>query len=321
MLQREIRAAFPSGIPLPRPSSFDLDAFYVAEQAGAFENRLRALVGARRMKAVSVSSLDAASRPNFRIVDRKVTPQVAMLARPFGGRLRDTSFFVNYSESFEPSGTVDARGEVLPTVTGTGTEIGFKTDWNDGTLSGTVSVFRNGRTNIAQRDFVLENQLGIQPLYNLGGAQRSEGVECDVIWTPSTRYQLAVTYAWIPFAKTTAQSSDPNQAGVRFDRLPEHKFNLTNKLTFPSGPLKGAFVGGSLVASSRYRLHGSWQIALWGPGYVECDVFAGYRMTFLGRKTEWRLYVNNVFDRRGFSFDYTPNEPRRFLLSVKIGIL
>jgi outer membrane receptor protein involved in Fe transport len=320
LLQREIHAAFPNGIALPRPSDFDLDAFYVAEQASAFENRLRVLVGARHMKAVSVSSPDAASRPGFRMVDRKVTPQVAMLARPLGGMLKDTSFFVNYSESFEPSGTVDARGEVLPTVTGTGTEIGFKTDWNDGTLSGTVSVFRNERTNIAQRDFVLENQLRIQPLYNLGGAQRSEGVEGDLIWTPSTRYQLAVTYAWIPLAKTTAQSSDPNQVGVRFDRLPEHKFILTNKFTFAQGPLKGAFVGGSIVASSRYRLHGSWQIALWGPGYVECDVFAGYRRTLLGRKTEWRLHVNNLFDRDGFSFDYTPNDPRRFLLSVKIGL-
>jgi iron complex outermembrane recepter protein len=320
MVQRELRAAFPNGVPLQRPSDFNLDAFYVAEQASAFDNRLRVLIGARHMNAVSVSSRDAVSRPGFRTVDKKVTPQVAVLARPFGGTLKDTSFFVNYSESFEPSGTIDVRGEVLPTVTGTGTEIGLKTDWNDGVLSGTISVFRNERTNISQRDFVLENQLRIQPLYNLGGAQRSEGIECDLIWTPARWYQAAVNYAWIPSAKTTAQSSDPNQVGVRFDRLPEHKFNVSNKLTLVQGPLKGAFVGGSVVVSSRYRLHGSWQIALWGPGYLEADVFAGYRATLLRRKTEWRLHVANIFDRGGFSFDYTPNHPRRMQLTVKTSL-
>ena len=82
--------------------------------------------------------------------------------------------------------------------------------------------------------------------------------------------------------------------------------NLVTNYSFDRGPLKGFSVGGSVQYRDRaYR--GNFDLnrdnfaeELWTPGYTVWNFMAGYRTVLLGRKTEFRFNLNNVFDKEYF---------------------
>jgi outer membrane receptor protein involved in Fe transport len=82
--------------------------------------------------------------------------------------------------------------------------------------------------------------------------------------------------------------------------------NLVTNYSFDRGPLKGFSVGGSVQYRDRgYR--GNFDLdrdgtaeKLWTPGYTIWNAMAGYRTTILNRKVDFRLNLNNVFDKEYF---------------------
>lgn len=309
----ELRTAVPNWFPrIADYGRLESDGYYIANQMSLFDGKLRFLTGARRMdlEVYSPGATAGAGRTNKQ---SKTTPQAGVLFRPweFG------AFYANYSETFESQLVVDALGGVSGPITGDGLEAGFKTDWLDGRLSGTIGFYRIERSNIARRDTVRERELNITPLWIMGGAQRTEGMDVDITYTPVRNLQFVLAYANMWFAKTVADQQVPQQVGVRLRHSPEHALGLFGKYTFLNGPLKGFYVGASGLYRSAFNFHDSWDVPYQITNFRSLDLLAGYRLPIKdGRQLGFVLNVNNVTNNRYLDLQYLWNEPVNWRLSV-----
>jgi iron complex outermembrane receptor protein len=283
----EVRSVFPVNTPIPFVEA-EIPAYYASYQMGAFENRVRLLLGARH---TTVTQLKFGATPELET--SKTTPQVGLVLRPVSA----LSLFANYSETFEPQNLVDVYGRRTDPRDGKGWDIGVKTDYADNKLAGTVSVWSVENSNIAVRDFPLENQLQLMPLYNYGKKEESAGVDAEIAYTPQRNYQLVATYSWTYRARTAAAPDVPQQVGVRLNNVPEHAFNVWNKYTFVDGPLKGVFVGGGARYSSEYRVHPSWSVTIVQDPFWTADLMIGYKGRIRDFPIDLSLNVNNVTDK------------------------
>ncbi|PIB91594.1 TonB-dependent siderophore receptor [Caulobacter sp. FWC2] len=296
-------------INLSKTSKVRTHAFYVAEQASAFDGRVRVVVGGRYSK----TSTDKLGVHAF-------TPQAAILIKPFDptSRLAETSFFLNYSKSFTPSGLVEPNtGDVVPPARGIGKEIGVKTSWFGGRLASTVSYFQDELHDIATPDYSQQGQTGMA-VFHLGGAGRVEGVEGDIVWTPSSALQISANYTYLPTAKYTSYPNVPQQEGLRFPSTPKRAFNLSARYALPEGALKGTYVGGWLHTQSSTRgvLNSDWQYNVVIPTQTDVDAFLGYQFG----NCDLRLNVKNLLNRDGYVAGnaFQPASPRSAFLTLRI---
>lgn len=288
-------------------------AYYVAEQMSMLNDRLRALIGGRYTET-TISGL--------RVTD--TTPQAGLVIKPFSSDspFADTSIFMNYSESFTPSGLLQpGTGQIVPPAQGTGKEIGIKTAWFDGEVASTISVFRDDLDNIATPDYSTQGQTGSIVSYHLGGKGRTEGGEAEIVWTPSSSLQLSANYTYMPTAEYLAYPGVPQQVGLRFGSTPKEQWNLTGRYAFADGFLSGAYVGGWIHGQSSTKgvLGGDWQYSIRIPSLVQADLFAGY--TFFD-KLEARVNVKNVGNRGGYVMNnaFQPNSPRSVYLTLNYSL-
>lgn len=296
-------------INLSDTSKVRTHGFYIAEQASAFDDRLRVVVGGRYSK----TSTDKLGVDAF-------TPQMAILVKPFAAtsRFAQTSFFFNYSKSFTPSGLVEPNtGEVVPPARGVGKEIGLKTAWFGGRLASTVSYFRDELRDIATPDYSQQGQSGMA-VFHLGGTGRVEGAEGDIVWTPNRSLQISANYTYLPTAKYTSYPNVPQQQGLRFPSTPKHAFNLSARYTQAEGALKGVYVGGWLhnQSSTRGVLNSDWQYNVVIPTQTDLDAFLGYEFD----RFDIRLNVKNLLNRDGYvaSNAFQPAPPRAAFLTLRV---
>lgn len=288
------------------------DSYYVANQMSVLDGRLRLLAGVRRMD-LEVYAPGATAGSGRTNKQSKTTPQAGLLFRPSALG----AFYVNYSESFESQLVVDALGGVSGPITGDGIEAGFKTDWMDGRLSGTLGVYRIERANIARRDTPRERELNITPLWITGGVQRTEGLDLDVTWSPQSNLQFVFTYAHMWFAETVADQQTPQQIGIRLRHTPEHALGLFGKYTFTEGLLKGFYVGASGLYRSTFNFHDSWDVPATVDNFRQIDLLAGYRRPLRdGREMTVSVNINNVTNERFLDFQYLWNEPVNARLNI-----
>lgn len=283
-------------------------AFYIAEQASMFDGRLRIVAGGRYTK----TSADGLGVHDF-------TPQAAILVKPFSPDtwFGQTSFFFNYSESFTPSGLVEpTTGQVVPPQKGKGREAGVKTAWFGGRVASTISYFHDELNDIATPDYSQQGETGM-PIYHLGGKGKSEGVEADISWTPSTALQLSANYTYLPTAKYTDYPNVPQQIGLRFPSTPKHAFNFTARYQVPDGKLAGAYVGGWLHTQSSTRgvMAVDWQYDVQIPSQTDLSAFIGYA----AHPIDIRLNVQNVTNRGGYlpNNAFQPQPPRSFMVTIR----
>ncbi|HRE82678.1 MAG TPA: TonB-dependent receptor, partial [Opitutaceae bacterium] len=280
--------------------------------ATLLEGKLRLLAGARRMdlEVYTPGTTPGTGRLNKQ---SKTTPQVGFLYRPSDLG----AFYANYSETFESQLVVDALGGISGPITGDGIEAGFKTDWMDGKVSGTLGIYRIERANIARRDTPRERELNITPLWIMGGVQRTEGADLDVTYTPMPNLQFVLTYSHMWFAETVADPQTPQQVGVRLRNAPDHAFGLFGKYTFTQGRLKGFYFGASGLYRSRFNFHDSWDVPATVDNYRVLDLLFGYKkMLKDGREMTVSLNVNNVTNERYLDFQYLWSDPTLVKLNL-----
>lgn len=309
----ELRAANPNWFPaIPDFGRLKSDSFYIANQASLMDGKLRLLAGARHMMldVYTPGATAGAGRTNEQ---SKTTPQVGLLYRPSD----IGAFYANYSETFESQLVVDALGGISGPITGNGIEAGFKTDWLDGRVSGTLGIYRIERANIARRDTPRERELNITPLWVMGGLQRTEGADLDVTYSPMPNLQFVLTYSHMWFAETVADPQTPQQVGVRLRNAPKHAVGLFGKYTFTSGALKGFYFGASGQYRSPFNFHDSWDVPAKVENYRIVDLLFGYRKTLEdGREMKVSLNVNNIFDERYLDFQYLWSDPTMVRLTL-----
>ncbi len=168
-----------------------------------------------------------------------------------GSRL---SIFFNGTTSPVPERSESWEGGVKFALAGTG-------------LSGTLAAFRLDRTNVPTPDpgtFFTSIQTG---------AQRSEGIEADVIYEPSPAFSLLASYGYSD-ARVTADTVIP--VGSRLPRVPDHRGRIAARYRFLDGDLKGLEVGAGVTAASDsvIALPNGAEV----DGYVVADAQASYTL-------------------------------------------
>jgi iron complex outermembrane recepter protein len=316
MLRNELNARLAVN---PQPDIFQKDfgharthAYYVAEQMSAMNDRVRMLVGGRYTETELSGS---------RVT--KTTPQIGFVVKPFSedSSFASTSIFVNYSESFTPSGLLQpGTTQVVPPAEGVGREIGIKTAWFGGEVQSTISLFRDDLENIATPDYSNQGQNGAIASYHLGGMGRSEGGEAEIIWTPSPALQVSANYTYMPTAKYLRYPGVPQQEGLRFPSTPEQQWNLSARYEFEDGMLSGLYMGGWVHGQSETRgtLNGDWKYGVRVPDLVQADAFFGYKF----KQLDTRLNVKNIGDRGGYVMNnyFLANPPRSVYLSLNYSL-
>lgn len=233
-------------------------------------------------------------------------------------------------------------GEIVPNLPperGIGMDFGLKTNWRDNTLSGTLSYFQ--LTNESLRRFSSQRNIYDEPRnldattandvtwWNVGGEERSEGLELDLSWAPRRNYELMVGYSYTWEAKIV---SDPSllpgsqnyqtQIGRRLTNTPYHQLKVWNRYAFSEGTLRGLSVG----AGVRYvgEAFGATHSAIFdwkNPSYTIWDLSAAYETKWRGRTWKTALTVENAANHiylQGEGNVFA--EPRKLYLHVTLGL-
>ena len=253
------------------------------------------------------------------------------------------AFFASYSENFKPNFGANITGPnaesdpdyvaILPNELGVGIDIGIKTNWMDDKLSGTITYFQVERAQIRRRDWLRSlndprnsdtddtNNLNF---YGVSGLERSQGIEVDLIWTPSDNYQLLFSWGWMWEAEVVENPSWPDdsqdrliQIGRRADGAPEHMIGVWNKYTFAEGSLKGLSLGlGAHHTSANAHNFGLRFFRVEAPAATILDAMVGYTTTVFGRHTSFTLTMRNLTDKfYGLGSDY--NDPFKWWFKIK----
>lgn len=94
------------------------------------------------------------------------------------------ALYAAYSESFNPATTRDQSGNFLPPEEGQGIELGLKSKWLQGQLTGTLALFDVKKKNVSMAD-------PLNALFSVAsGKQRSRGVEYELRGNLSKRTEI-----------------------------------------------------------------------------------------------------------------------------------
>ncbi|HRE83905.1 MAG TPA: TonB-dependent receptor [Opitutaceae bacterium] len=317
-----------SQVPLVRTSNTILawsrtQGTYGVGVSRFFDERLVLLYGARRTRVTQ--GINGAATPAGQVV----TP-----FRKSGGRiLTDDTFqggavfkvtdnisvFAGYGETYEPQTTVSFDGSRLDPVSGEGWEAGVKSEFNEGRLATTLSVFRNERIGIANRDFGREITTGTQPWFIPGGSEATEGAELEIFYSPIRNYQAVLSYAHFWTAETIENKENPNLVGRGLQFTPKDTISLWNRYTFTSGKLRNVTVGGGIRHNGRHEALANldW-FKIINPSWTRVDLMAAYETKLFGRKTYLQLNIENVFDKYYIDGEYTAARPLTVMFRTKL---
>lgn len=269
----------------------DQNAFYGMLQAGFFENSLRTLLGVR----YDILNGDL---NDFRSGNKTSNPEVTNTTPQLGALYKVTdkvSVYGLYSESFTPNLQVNPDGSTFDPATGKGKEFGFKFDLMENRVSATVSFYEIEKENIVRIDQEAQ-QLDPPVLrYVPSGTEESQGMDIDVVYTPTNNYQLVFSYAYIDDAKVVSNTDAPATEGMRLPSTPKNSISLWNKYTFTEGRFDGMFIGGGYTHrdAARLNVNRAFQVT---PSYDRIDLLVGYSGTVRENPYRIELKVNNLTD-------------------------
>lgn len=193
--------------------------------------------------------------------------------------------YASYSESFNPSGFVDAAGQVLQPTESRQVEAGLKYEPAGGIGMVSVAAF-----NLVQ-DHVATRTLGT-PYYVPAGKVRSRGVEAEARLQLGRNLALLTGYTYTD-AQFTRSEDTTNQGKTPY-QAPRHMASLWADHAFGNGVTLGA--GVRYVGTSWADNANTLQV----PGYILMDL--ALRLD-LGRiRSDWhgaslRLNVKNLADK------------------------
>lgn len=214
--------------------------------------------------------------------NQKFSPRVGILYQP----LHWLSLYGNWTESLGSANTGMAYGnqQFKPEV-GEQFEGGFKTEFFDQRLSGTVAYYHLTKTNLKIAD---PNHSGFQ---TSAGEARSQGIEVDLKGQITDELKLVTTYAFTD-ARVTENGVDTNGIlGKRLANIPEHQASLWG--TYQFTPKFKAGLGGVAVGKREGDAKNTYQL----PGYVRMDLMATYEQPIGKSRLTTQLNVNNVLNK------------------------
>lgn len=168
--------------------------------------------------------------------DSATTPQIGLVYK----LSHQTTFFTNYSESFNPqnSSYVDKNGNLLDPEEGKGYEIGLRQKLFNDNFTLTTSLFKIQKENVAQQD---PTATRTNMFYKTSKKIKSKGFEIDLMGQITNNWALVASYG---YTKTEDINYDNNQ----LTGVPKHNANIFTTYDLTDLGLKNIFVG----AGARY---------------------------------------------------------------------
>lgn len=203
---------------------------------------------------------------------------------------KQISAFASYSEGLRGVGWANYSDTPQP-IESKQKELGFKFGVNQ-KLSGSLAAFEIDRNNTTIPDPATG---GLTSLPN--GAERSKGVELDMVWQPTANFSLTGSYANTDAVYTKTAGAIP--AGNQLAGVPEHSGRVWGSYQFKQGRAKGFSVGTGVYAQSATMLTGSNDFK--APAFYKFDMKFGYET----KHFETALTVKNVTNKQYFErFNY-----------------
>ena len=335
-----------------RRGSGQESAVYGVLNASLLDDRLILIGGARynRTKSDGINLLNNVEDAPYSA--SKTTPQFGA-----GYKLRpDVLLFASYSESFfieernlnifnpafnpaQPTvgaNQVTISSPAAPT-TGSGYEVGIKTDFLEGRVSSTVSFFHLERENRVLRFretvTVFEGQQ-FPTITRQGTVDESEGVELEVTFSPLDNWQIyaSATTMDIKTTKFTPPAIPANASASYIaayheavdlirNAVPEGSAerlaSLWTRYTVDRGPLKDVWFGGGFVHTGK-KAQRTANPTLFFDSHTIVDLVVGYDWTWSNRDLAASLSWKNVTDEEYFPANQARGLPERFIASVSV---
>ncbi len=241
-----------------------------------------AVLGGRFQRYTQTSSSGFVS-PESTLNDRGNTflPQLGLVYK----LTPDVSLYGSYSRSFTPSTQTDDDGNVAATEKGTTYEVGGK--WQvTPALSATMALYR-----IDEKDM----SVYINGVTRNIPKARSSGVEFELNGEPVPDWNIIANYS---YDKTEIVEDDvnPDNVGNRLVNAPRNmgSLYLTHTLRFNWLPGELRVGGGGRYVGARA---GDPENSFTMPDYTVADAFVAWDNNLIGKHTQLKLNVNNLFNK------------------------
>jgi iron complex outermembrane recepter protein len=339
-------------------------AAYALLNASFFKDRLILIGGARYNKTWTIGTNflpTVATTPGPATVGSKYEESATTPQFGVGFKVRrDMLLFANYSESFFieersltawnpaynpslPSGAgnpVTVSTPAKPT-TGSGYEVGVKTDFLEGRVSSTVSLFHLERVDRVLRFRQTAPDGTFPTLNSQGTVDQSEGVEVELTWSPMNNWQVYASYTGMDIKTTKAEfATNPVYSGAPLTDLAtqaaylaayneakalilgavpegsaEHLASLWSRYSFVDGPLKDWWIGAGFVYTGD-KAQRSANPTLFLDSNIIYDMTVGRDWKIGKQKWSGTLAVKNLADTQYWNANQSRGTPRRFILTV-----
>jgi iron complex outermembrane receptor protein len=232
-LSLEARALNTGGLINSRYSGF-----YVQDELGFFENRLR-LTLAGRYTYVSQATWGGAP-----ITSKHITPRLGLSYSVNN----QTSVYALYDQAFLPQAGRLANGGKVKPITGNNIEFGVKRDWLEGKWNTTLSVYRIIKNNELTTD---PNSPNPNNPYSIEiGEKIAQGMEFDVRGELVKGLSMIANYAYTDAKVTKVNSGVPESAAIEGQRIAgsnKHTMNGWLNYKIQGGALKGIGASGGFT--------------------------------------------------------------------------
>lgn len=267
-----------------------------------------AVLGGRLQRYTQTASSGFVN-PGTRLNDRGDTflPQAGLVYKV----LPDLSLYGSYSRSFTPSTQVDDDGNVGSTEKGTTYEVGAK--WQAlPALSATLALYRIDEKDMSV--FINGSTRNIPKA-------RSSGVEVEINGEVAKDWNLIATWS---YDKTEIVEDDvnPDNVGNKLVNAPQNMGSLYLSHTLRFGWLPGDLRiggGGRYVGNRAGDPENSFTL----PDYTVADAFVAWNSALLGKHTQLKLNINNLFDKAYYessagNLRVSVGEPRVMYLQASV---
>lgn len=263
-------------------------AFYVQDELGFWENKLRLTLAGRYTKLATgnVYSGDFTSS--------RFTPRLGL---SYSIDKNMAVYFVS-DQSFLENFGADWQGKAFDPILGKNLELGLKKDWMNGKWNSSLSAYQITRDNVLTADLAHPNPAG--GYYNRqSGQQQTKGVEADVRGQLARGLDVVINYAFTE-AKVTKDSKQEN-IGQQVPGSSRHVQNTWLNYRLDRGTLAGL----GLSAGYQYQVKRTpWFVSDGSvqnlPDYFRVDGGISYQKEKVG----FNLFVNNILNKYLYSGGY-----------------
>ncbi|BAL96406.1 TonB-dependent receptor [Rubrivivax gelatinosus] len=280
----------------PKTGETTLDSLALVDTLSFLDDRLRLTLGARH-QGVETKSFASTGALTAHYDESALTPAVAVVAKPWGQAI---SLYANYVQGLTKGDTVTDTAatnyqQVFEPYKTEQMELGVK--WTTGTFTNTVSLFE------ITKPTMMATGSSAAPTYSDDAEKRVRGVEWNSFGELARGLRVLGGASWNQgkLTKTAYGQYDGNDAVG----APHWQGNLGAE--WDTSWLPGLTLSARLAATSKQYLDAANTQRI--PGWSQIDVGARYATRLMGRPTQWRLGVNNLFDRHYYAGSFSDSTP------------